>query len=141
MLGIFMAISIFLMPNLSLAQWDAGEVGVNIDKKECLMWVWQNCFHYEKMMWIDDDQPWSGYTATSIAQDVVMSATYMVWTVLTIVIVICGLWYIFSSTWGKGLFGKDPSEYKKWLINAALWAVLVWWAYAIVRLIQYIARG
>jgi hypothetical protein len=51
------------------------------------------------------------------------------------VIVICWLWYIFSSA-----SGKETSKYKKWLINAALWAVLVRWAYAIVRLIQYIAR-
>lgn len=118
--------------NFVLAQ---GEVGINIDKKECLMWIGQNCFHYEKMMWIADSQPWSGYTATSIAQDVVFSATYMVWTVLTIVIIVCWLWYIFSSA-----SGKDTSKYRKWLVYAAIWAVLVRWAYAIVRLIQYIAK-
>ena len=116
------------------------KVWVNIENSGCLAGMGQDCFQYETMMWIKNYQPGSGYTATSIAQDVVVSATYMVWTVLTIIIIICWLWYIFSSTWGKGLFGKSPSDYKSWLIKAAIWAVLVRWAYAIVRLIQYIAK-
>ncbi len=116
------------------------KVWVNIDKEDCLMWVGQDCFEYETMMWLSGYQPGEWYTATSIAQDVVVAATYMVWTVLTIIILICGLWYIFSSTWGKGLFGKSPSDYKSWLIKAAIWAVLVRWAYGIVRLVQYIAK-
>ena len=111
--------------------WDAG---INLSG-DCLMWVWQNCFNYEGMLWLSGSQPGSGYTATSIAQDVVISATYMVWTVLTIVIIVCWLWYIFASASGKG-----TDKYKKWLISAAIWAILVRWAYAIVRLIQYIAR-
>lgn len=122
--------------NVVLAQGaaDESDVGVNT-KMDCLMWMWQDCFEYEKMIWIKEYQPGSGYTATSIAQDVVVSATYMVWTVLTIVIIACWLWYIFASA-----SGKDTSKYRKWLIYAAIWAVLVRWAYAIVRLIQYIAK-
>ena len=94
----------------------------------CLTWVGEECLVIE----INPDNP---ATPESIAQDVVFSATYMVWTVLTIVIIVCWLWYIFSSA-----SGKDTSKYKKWLISAAIWAVLVRWAYAIVRLIQYIAK-
>ena len=122
--------------NFVLAQWAANgsKVGINLTG-DCLMGVWQNCFHYEAMMWLTGSQPGSGYTATSIAQDVVFSATYMVWTVLTIVIIVCWLWYIFASA-----SAKDTSKYKKWLVSAAIWAVLVRWAYAIVRLIQYIAK-
>lgn len=133
-LGILLAFSLFIMPNALLAQ-QSSDVGVNIDKAECLMWMGQDCFEYEKMMWIKDYQPGSGYTATSIAQDVVVSATYAVWTILTIVIIVCWLWYIFSSA-----SGKETGKYKKWLISAAIWAILVRWAYAIVRLIQYIAK-
>ncbi len=133
-LGIFIAMSLCILPNMILAQSATEDVGVTLTR-DCLMWMGQNCFHYEKIMWIDDSQPGSGYTATSIAQDVVFSATYMVWTVLTIVIIVCGLWYIFSSA-----SGKDTSKYIKWLVSAAIWAVLVRWAYAIVRLIQYIAK-
>ena len=109
------------------------DIGINLSGN-CLYWMWKWCFNYEKMIWIEDDQ-WSKYSAMSIAQDVILAATYMVWTVLTIVIIWCGLWYIFASR-----DGKDVNKYKKWLISAAIWAVLVRWAYAIVRLIQYVAK-
>ena len=109
------------------------DIGINLSGN-CLYWMWKWCFNYEKMIWIEDDQ-WSKYSAMSIAQDVILAATYMVWTVLTIVIIWCGLWYIFASR-----DGKDVNKYKKWLISAAIGAVLVRWAYAIVRLIQYVAK-
>jgi hypothetical protein len=74
-------------------------------------------------------------TVIDVLQDAVLAATYMVWTVLTIVLIYCWLMYIIASwTW------KEPTTYKKWLIYAAIWAVLVRSAYAIVRLIQYIAK-
>lgn len=114
-------------------EWSTS-VGINLSDG-CLMWMGKWCFDYEKIIWIDKEQD-GNITATSIAQDVIFSATYMVGTVLTIVIIRCGLGYIFASR-----DGKDVSAYKKWLISAAIWAVLVWWAYAIVRLIQYIAKG
>jgi hypothetical protein len=94
----------------------------------CLTWVWNDCLIVE----INPENP---ATPESIAQDVVVAATYYVWTVLTIVLLICWLWYVFAS-WS----GKDTSKYKKWLIAAGIWAVLVRSAPAIVRLIQYIAR-
>ena len=133
-LGVFLVFSLFIIPNVLLAQ-QSSDVGINTDKPDCLMWMWQDCVEYEKIIWIKDYQPGSGYTATSIAQDVVVSATYAVWTILTIVIIVCWLWYIFSSA-----SGKETSKYRKWLVSAAIWAILVRWAYAIVRLIQYIAR-
>ena len=109
------------------------DIGINISDS-CLRGVWKNCFEYEKLVWIDGKQK-TKYTATSIAKDVMYAATYAVWTVLTIVIIYCGLMYIYASRWGK-----DTSSYRRWLVNAAIWAILVWWAYAIVRLIQYVAR-
>lgn len=100
---------------------------------DCLTWMWKWCLDYEKMIWIQEDQ--GNITAMSIVQDVIQAATYMVWTVLSIVIIYCGLRYILAS--GEG---KEVNVYKKWLISAAIWALLVWWAYAIVRLIQYVAK-
>ena len=111
---------------------DSDDVWIHLTE-DCLSGMGSDCMDYGKMMWIDKEQP--DYTPTSIVQDVILAATYMVWTVLTIVIIVCGLWYIFSSA-----SGKDTSKYKKWLVSAAIWAVLVRWAYAIVRLIQYIAK-
>lgn len=111
---------------------DAKDVGINF-KDKCLVWMWRHCFHYEKIIWIDEDQP--DYTAVSIAQDVIFAATYILWAVLTIVMIYCWLMYIFAARWGK-----DTSAYKKWLQNALIWSILVRWAYAIVRLIQYVAQ-
>lgn len=71
----------------------------------------------------------------TLTQDVVYWATFMVWTVLTVAIIYCGLMYIFAARWGS-----DTSKYRKWLVDSAIGALLVWWAYAIVRLIQYIAK-
>ena len=103
---------------------------------ECLRWVWVGCFDVEKFLFPGSpiDELNERRTVMTITQDVVFWATVMVWTVLTIVIIYCGLRYIFAAGW------NDTSKYKKWLVDAAVWAILVWWAYAIIRLIQYIAR-
>ena len=117
------------------SDWGDSSEGV---KRECLMWMWKWCFSYDKLLWWDDSKVTAkneNKTVGTIAQDVILAATYMVWTVLTIVIIYCGLMYIFAAR-----DGKDVSKYKNWLVNAWLWAVLVRWAYAIVRLIQYIAK-
>lgn len=115
--------------------WVTGDskIGINF-WDNCLTGMWKWCFDYDKIIWIDKSQN-NNITVTSIAQDVILAATYMVWTVLTIIIIWCWLWYIFASR-----DGKDVNKYKQWLIRAAIWALLVRWAYAIVRLIQYIAK-
>jgi len=112
---------------------DPSNVWINLST-ECTMWMWKWCFSLGTTLGIAGDQP-KNVTVESIAQDTILAATYMVWTILTIVIIYCGLMYIFASR-----DGKDVSTYKKWLISAAIWALLVRWAYAIIRLIQYIAK-
>ena len=104
---------------------------------QCIYWVWKWCFDYEKMMfsWSNLDNVNKHKTVLTVLQDVVLWATFMIWTVLMIVIIYCGFMYILAA-WS----GKDPKSYKDWLVRAAIWALLVRWAYAIVRLIQYIAR-
>ena len=133
-LWIFVVLSMFLLWNVIFAQAETkGELtGITVSWS-CLNWMWVWCFDYEKIIGISNQS--EKVTATSLAQDVILAATYMVWTVLTIVIIYCGLWYIFASR-----DGKDVNKYKKWLITAAIGALLVWWAYAIVRLIQFIAK-
>ena len=120
------------------AQQDVAEdVWIN-SKGSCLTGMWQWCMSYDTLIWGKDSQLTEknkDRTVMTIAQDVVLSATYMVWSVLTFILLFCWLMYIFAS--GNG---KDPSNYKKWLIRAGIWAFLVRGAYAIVRLIQYIAK-
>ena len=119
--------------SISFAQEDNTAVGVKLTGS-CLSGVWKDCFQYENILWIDGYQK-QNYSAFSIAQDIIFAAMYMVWTVLTIVIIRCGLWYILAAR-----DAKDVNSYKRWLTNAAIWAVLVRWAVVIVRLIQYIAH-
>ena len=123
-------ISIFLLWSTVSAAEDSGIKFT----PDCLKGICKWGFDYEKIIWISEEQN-KNIDAMSIAQDVILAATYMVWTVLTIIIIYCGLMYIFCSA-----NGKDTSRYKKWLTDAMLWALLVRWAYAIVRLIQYIAK-
>ena len=129
----FTIFSFFLLWGSVFAQQEVANVTwINL-LNNCLTGMWKWCFDSEKMIWIDKVQN-QNITTTSIAQDVLLSATYMVWKVLTVVIIYCWLRYIFAAKdW------KDPKAYKDWLIDAAIWAILVRWAYTIVRLIQYIA--
>ena len=133
---LFSSLLWIFIASLALSQintvYAANDVGINF-KDNCLVWMWRHCFHYEKIIWIADDAP--DYTAVSIAQDVIFAATYILWAVLTVVMIYCWLMYIFAARWGK-----DTSAYKKWLKNAMIWSILVWWAYTIVRLIQYVAQ-
>ena len=105
---------------------------------ECLRKGWRWCFKLDYLFWWKNSQIAQrndNRTVIDVLQDAVLAATYMVWTVLTIVLIYCWLMYIIASwSW------KEPTTYKKWLIYAAIWAVLVRSAYAIVRLIQYIAK-
>ncbi len=139
--GLFMALSVFMAWNTTYAAtadklWDS-DIWINF-WNNCLTWMGRGCFHYEKIIWIDknaDGTSRPDYTATTIAQDLIFAATYMVWTVLTIVLIYCWIRYIIAARWWE-----DPKTYKNWLIKAAIWALLVRWSYAIVRLIQYIAK-
>lgn len=121
--------------------WDSDDSsqtgGIPVVSQDCLNWMWKWCFSFDEIIhWENSDITTTNKNRTvmSVAQDIIFAATYMVWTILTIVIIYCGLMYIFAA---RG--GKDVKNYKTWLINAGIWAVLVRWAYAIVRLIQYIA--
>lgn len=133
--ALFITLSVLFISNTTYAAtadaiWDSS-IWINF-WNGCLTWMGKWCFHYEKIIWIDKTQP--DYTATSVAQDIIFAATYIVWTVLTIIMIYCWLWYIFAAK-----SGDDTNKYKTWLKNALIWSILVRWAYAIVRLIQYIA--
>ncbi len=134
-LGIFvLLVGVFVMSFSTTTQAQTNAINLSGD---CLRWVWVGCFDVEKLLFPESpiDQMNERRTVMTITQDIVFGATYMVWTVLTIIIIYCGLRYIFASGWWD-----DTSKYRRWLVDAAIWALLVWWAYAIIRLIQYIAK-
>jgi hypothetical protein len=114
------------------------EIGIDLSDK-CLKLWWRDCLKIDYLLfwkWSTIAKRNENRDVLTVAQDVVLAATFLVWTVLAIVLMYCWLMYIFASAnW------KDPSRYGQWLVKAAIWAVLVWSAYGIVRLIQYIAGG
>lgn len=131
------------------------EVWVN----QCCDWLVQNgkCLvNNEWSMWIEMDQDclingqckFSIYDTLGIRQslpketrsspwifiqDIILSATFFVGTVMTAVLIISGLLFVLS--W----FNADlHSKAKKWVIWSLVWLLFVSWSYAFVRLIQFL---
>ncbi len=69
-------------------------------------------------------------------QDIVLSATFFIGTVVTIALIVSWLMYIFAAA-----SGKDPANAKKGIVGALIGLLLVVSSYIIIRLIQYIAKG
>ncbi|MFA5747778.1 MAG: hypothetical protein WC872_01560 [Candidatus Absconditabacterales bacterium] len=69
-------------------------------------------------------------------QDIVLSATFFIGTIVTVAIIVSGLLFIFAAA-----SGKDPSSAKKGLINSLIGLLIVICSYVIIRLVQYIAKG
>ena len=77
--------------------------------------------------------------ATSVGlfvQDIILSATFFIGTVVTIALIVSGLMYIFA-----GATGKDPATAKKGITWSLIGLLIVSSSYLIIRLIQYIAKG
>ncbi len=69
-------------------------------------------------------------------QDVILSATLFIWTLVTITLIVSGLMFIFAAS-----SGKDPANAKKWIVGSLVGLLLVVSSYVIIRLVQYIAKG
>ena len=69
-------------------------------------------------------------------QDIVLSATFFIGTLVTVALIVSGLMFIFAAS-----SGKDPANAKKWIIWSLLGLLIVVSSYIIIRLVQYIAKG
>ncbi len=69
-------------------------------------------------------------------QDIVLSATFFIGTIVTIALIVSGLMFIFA-----GINGKDPTTAKKWITWSLIGLIVVACSYFIIRLIQYLAKG
>jgi len=78
---------------------------------------------------------WDPTSVGIFVQDIVLSATMFIGTIVTIAIIVSGLMRIFA-----GASGKDPTKAKSWLINAIIGLLIVVSSYLIIRLVQYIAK-
>lgn len=116
---------------VSFAIWDETTVDVGLNLSEdCLMWIWQECMNVDHIISIREKSD-DNMTVMTVVQDAVLTATFLVWTVLTIVLIYCGLMFIIQPWKSK--------QWKEWMIKSWLGALLVRWAYTIVQVIQYVA--
>lgn len=127
---------IWLLPFFSTthAQTEA-PAGMTINK-DCLI-NGQCKFNIYDTLWIRDSVRDEG-DPTSVwlfVQDIILAATTFIWTILTLAIIVSWLMYIFAAA-----SGKDPAKAKTWLINSLIWLWIVVLSYAIVRLVQYLAK-
>jgi hypothetical protein len=77
--------------------------------------------------------------ATSVGlfvQDVILSATMFIGTLVTIALVVSGIMYILAATGGK-----DATKAKQGIIGSLVGLLIVVSSYVIIRLVQYIAKG
>ena len=77
--------------------------------------------------------------ATSVGlfvQDVVLSATFFIGTLVTVALIVSGIMFIFAAS-----SGKDPANAKKGIIGSLVGLLIVVSSYVIIRLVQYIAKG
>jgi len=77
--------------------------------------------------------------ATSVGlfvQDIVLSATFFIGTLVTIALIVSGIMFIFAAS-----SGKDPANAKNWIIGSLVGLLIVVSSYVIIRLVQYIAKG
>lgn len=69
-------------------------------------------------------------------QDILLSATFFIGTIVTIAFIVSWLMFIFA-----GATGKDPSKAKAGIKNSLIGLLIVVSSYSIIRIVQYIAKG
>lgn len=68
-------------------------------------------------------------------QDILLSATFFIGTVVTIALIVSWLMFIFA-----GASGKDPTTAKAGIKNSLIGLLIVVCSYSIIRVVQYIAK-
>lgn len=100
---------------------------------DCLI-NWQCKFDIYQTLWIRQSLPRETRSSPWIfIQDIILSATFFVGTLITAVLIISWLLYVFAWV-NAGLADKA----KKWITWSLIWLLFVVWSYAFVRLIQFL---
>lgn len=100
---------------------------------DCLI-NWQCKFNIYETLWIRQSLPEETRSSPWIfIQDIILSATFFVGTLITWVLIVSWLLYVFS--WAKP---ELASKAKKWITGSLIWLLFVVWSYAFVRLIQFL---
>lgn len=69
-------------------------------------------------------------------QDILLSATFFIGTVVTLALIVSGLMFIMASA-----TGKSPDKAKTGIKNSLIGLLIVVSSYSIIRIVQYIAKG
>lgn len=69
-------------------------------------------------------------------QDILLSATFFIGTVVTLALIVSGLMFIMASA-----TGKSPDKAKTGIKNSLIGLLIVISSYSIIRIVQYIAKG
>jgi hypothetical protein len=101
--------------------------------QQCLV-NWQCKFDIYSTLWIRQSLPRETRSSPWIfVQDIILSATFFVGTLITWVLIISWLLFVFAAA------KPDlQSRAKKWVMWSLIWLLFVVWSYAFVRLIQFL---
>lgn len=88
-----------------------------------------------RILWIrasDNYDP----SVSNVASDVINAAISIMWTIVTGVFVVAGVVCSMNS-----ISGKDTKKAMKAFVDSAVWMLMIWWSYAIIRLVQFLATA
>lgn len=135
LLGIILLNTTFVLAqesqNLNTPQPSAMGITLN---ENCIL-NWQCKFNIYEFLGIKKEIA-NASSPELFVQDILLSATFFIGTVVTVALIVSWLMYIFAA--GSG---KDPANAKKGIVGALIGLLLVVSSYVIIRLVQYIAKG
>ena len=105
---------------------DCGNGGKDLANGQCTFDIYET-------VGIRQDQP--DTEVNTFVQDIVLSATFFIGTVVAVALIYSGIQYISAKDDGAAKKAKEGVK------NALIWLALVMLSYTIIRLVQYVARG
>lgn len=134
LLGIILLNTTFVLAqeseNLNTPQPSAMGITLN---ENCIL-NWQCKFNIYEFLGIKKEIA-NASSPELFVQDILLSATFFIGTVVTVALVVSGLMFIFA-----GATGKDPTKAKAGIKNSIIWLLIVVCSYSIIRIVQYIAK-
>lgn len=109
-----------------------GNAGINIDVKNPA----ESSFDIKQTLGLKKSSDQGETKVTPFLQDIVLALTMFIGTVVSVALIVSGLFYVFASV-DSGMKTKA----KKGIINSLIGLVLVLGSYVIIRAIQFLATG
>jgi len=110
--------------------------GVNINK-DCLELGTCTWDLYDTLNIREEQEAQDANTFDFLVQDIFLSATFFIGTILAFSLIYSGLRIILGWWWDE----SAVEEGKKWVKYSLIWLVLVMFSYTIIRAVQFVAQG